>query len=264
MKQFITYFGLSLLLLLSSCDDVSISRSDDALGSSSSENISVGGSLASFAIGGNTLFTINDGKLVSYDISDVAQGISVESAYVKDEYNIKITNLETIFPYGDHLFLGANDGMYIIDVSSPSSPVFISRYEHVQSCDPVVVQNDIAYVTLREGNDCWQEVNELQVIDISDLSQPKPIKTYPMESPYGLGVSGDMLFICDNNKLKVFDCKDPLNVSLIESFPDVSAIDVIPDDSILMVLGNGELNQFNYKVGHLTHLSTISNQKVAQ
>lgn len=262
MKHLNIYIGLVALLLLSSCDDVSLSRSDGGYGYYDG-GTSIGGSLASFAIGGNTLFAISDGQLVSYDISDASRGISVESAYVKDNYSRKITNLETIFPYGDHLFLGATDGMYIIDVTTPSSPTFVSRYEHVESCDPVVVQGSIAYVTLREGNRCWQDVNELQVIDISDLSQPKELKTYQMESPYGLGVSGDMLFICDNNKLKVYDCKDPMNLDLIESYQDISATDVIPFDSVLMVLGNAELNQYSYSVGSLTHLSTISNQTEA-
>lgn len=222
---------------------------------------SIGGSLASFAISDNSLYTINDGLLVTYDISDANDTIRVIQSYVYDNYGNAITNLETIFPYGHYLFLGANDGMYIIDITNPSDPEYVSMYEHIVSCDPVVVQDSIAYVTLRAGNDCWQETNELIIIDISDIENPKEITTYEeLESPYGLGIDGDLLFICDNNMLKVFNCSDPENIQIVEVFDGITATDVIPMDSILIVLGDSEINQYLYIGEELTLLSTISNE----
>lgn len=259
MIQKYALLGFLLMLVVASCE-VDISRED------SSGDTSVGGSLASFAISGNYLYTINDQQLVTYDISNPENTITVEQVYVYDGSETKITNLETIFPYGDYLFLGANDGMYIIDITTKSSPQFVSCYEHVVSCDPVVVQDSIAYVTLRKDNSCFQETNELHVVDISDLENPKEIKTYyNFEAPYGLGISGDMLFICDNNMLKVFDCSDPEDISIIDVFDNITATDVIPTDTLLMVLGESELTQFSYSPGtntgegNLTCLSSISN-----
>lgn len=257
MKRIYTYFALLLLLALSSCD-VSLSRSDGATDYGYYGETSIGGSLATFAISGDNLYTLSDGQLVTYDVSDAENSITKVQAYVTTNYGQNITNLETIFPYKGYLCLGATDGMYIVDVSNPSSPQYVSHYEHVVSCDPVVVQDDVAYVTLRDGNRCWQDVNELHVVDISDATNPTAIKTYPMVSPYGLGVDGDMLFICDDNKLKVFDCSDPASIRYIEGFDAISAVDVIPYDSVLMVLGEGELNQFSYSVGNLTPLSSIT------
>jgi hypothetical protein len=254
MKKFIIY--LIALLLTTSCD-VNLSHSESY---SDISSISTGGSLASFVITGDYLYTINGGQLESYNISNPSAGITKTSNYITNNDGDKIYDLETIFPYKGHLFLGASSGMHIVDVSSPSYPTYVSEYEHVVSCDPVVVQDSIAYVTLRSSDNwCWREVNELQTIDISDLENPRKINSFPMTSPYGLGVDGDLLFVCDNNKLKVLNCSDPNNVRLNETH-DVSAKDVITYNNLLMILGNGALSQYSYENSKMTLLSTIDNK----
>ena len=86
--------------------------------------------------------------------------------------------------------------MHIYDVSNPASPQKLSVYQHVYSCDPVVVEGDFAYVTLNSLNTwCGRFSNQLDIIDISDLSDPKLIKQYAMESPLGLGIYGNLLFV---------------------------------------------------------------------
>lgn len=257
MKYIYTLTISILSFILIGCSDVSLSRSDSA----ESGNSSTGGSLSSFAIGGDVLYTINQGQLISYDISSPETEITKTAAYISDEYGYSIGNLETIFPYGNMLFLGASNGMYIVDVEDPSQPEYVSMYEHIQSCDPVVVQGDVAYVTLREGNNCWQSINQLQVIDISDLENPVNIGNYNMETPYGLGVDGDLLFVCDNDQLKVFDCSTPNNLVAIDTCFNISALDVIPHNGNLVVLGNSELSQYSYSSADesITKLSTLSN-----
>ena len=122
--------------------------------------------------------------------------------------------IETIFPYEDKLFIGARNGMHIFDNSNPSNPVQVSSFLHVRSCDPVVVQDDTAYVTLRGGfEECNGFTNQLDVIDISDISDPQLIASYPMDFPNGLGIDGSSLFICEGQfGLKVFDATDPLTI----------------------------------------------------
>ena len=44
--------------------------------------------------------------------------------------------------------------MEIYDLTEEQNPVCLSDFNHVRSCDPVVVQGDIAYVTLRSGSFC--------------------------------------------------------------------------------------------------------------
>ena len=203
MKKTLTYVFILALVFFYACDDVSMSRDGDYY-YDSGDPVATGGSLASFVIQGNSLYTINNSQLVTYDISNPSEGISRHLSSITNAYGSTISNLETIYPYGDHLFLGANDAMYIVDISNPSTPTFVSKYEHVYSCDPVVVQNEIAYVSLRRGKRCWHDINALEVVDISDLTKPRLLRSYTndIDAPYGLGIYENNLYLCDDGKLK--------------------------------------------------------------
>ena len=41
--------------------------------------------------------------------------------------------------------------MFIYDNTNPQAPYFLSRFQHAEACDPVFVEGDYAYVTLRES-----------------------------------------------------------------------------------------------------------------
>lgn len=215
----------------------------------------IGGSLARFTIADNYLYTVNDYRLKLFDITltdSPVEGNTVELGW----------GIETIFPYGDKLFFGARSGMHIYDNSNPAEPTFISTYEHVNTCDPVVVQNDLAYVTLRSGTECQTFTNQLDVIDISDVSHPELVATHEMQNPHGLGIKGNCLFIAEGDYgLKVFNSEDPLKIgeNLTAHHKDVHALDVIPLDDVLFMIGNDGLHQYNYDCNNLfTYISTIS------
>ena len=171
-------------------------------------------------------------------------------------------NVETLFPMDGKLFVGTTSGMLIYDLSNPASPNFISAFNHSTQCDPVVVQGDIAYVTLRSGNNCGGWNDQLDVIDISDITKPTLIKTYPMTNPHGLGIDGSALFICDGAAgLKVFDATNSheIDQNLIAEFPDIQAMDVIPMGNVLLMIGDDGLYQYNYSdlenIELLSHIS---------
>jgi hypothetical protein len=158
--------------------------------------------------------------------------------------------LETIFARGEYLYLGANDAMYIYSISNPSAPAFVFRYSHIESCDPVVVQGDRAYVTLRSGTMCNRGVNALEIIDISDPYNPQLLANYPMISPHGLGVSGPYLFLCEGEAgLKVFDITDEKNISELVFRTDFFAYDVIATPDKITVTGEDGIFQFAYPHG---------------
>lgn len=203
----------------------------------------IGGSMARFAIDQGHLYTIDDYSMQVFDISQPNDpqelGDNIQVGFM----------IETIFPYQDKLFIGAQAGMHIYDNSNPANPVHLSTYEHITSCDPVVVEGNTAYVTLRNGTECQGFVNQLEVIDVEDPTNPQLVATYPMAHPHGLGIDRGTLFICEGEYgLKVFNADDPLRISqnLQAHFTNMHAYDVIPLDNVLMLIGEDGLYQYDY------------------
>ena len=207
--------------------------------------------MARFAIAQNHLYVVDEWQMYVLDIANrfsPVQGNTVPLSW----------GIETIFPYRDNLFLGAVDGMHIFDVSNPGSPSFLSTYRHINSCDPVVVQDDLAYVTLRSGTECDGFTNQLDIVNISDLTNPSLEITYPMINPHGLGIDGGDLFICEGTSgLKHFNAQDIYNLDLQEHFEGFHALDVIPFNNLLMLIGEDGFYQYSYANGELNLLSHI-------
>lgn len=171
-------------------------------------------------------------------------------------------DVETLFPRNNELFVGAQSGMHILNISDRDQPELISTYQHMTNCDPVIVDGDIAYVTLRSGTECQGWENQLDVIDISDLSNPRQLHTFPMHNPHGLSKDGDALFICDGDEgLKVFDASDiaTINQNLLTHDRSIQAYDVIAYNNIAMLIGDDGLHQYDYSdLNNIRHLSTIT------
>lgn len=213
--------------------------------------IGVAGSMARFSLYNSHLFVINGSDLKVFD-----RGVTLSE--INNQYIS--WGIETLFPYEDKLFIGGNRGMYIYDVSNPTIPQYISSYEHINSCDPVVVSGDYAYVTLRSGTECENFTNQLDIIDISTIETPELLKSYPMFNPHGLGISqDDILFLCDGDDgLKVYNAADKNNIQLIEHYADLHAYDVIPLGNSLFMIGQNGFYQYDYSNLEDIHLiSTI-------
>lgn len=240
MKKLIPFLFLALaaaglMLLLNSCDK---GFNDSAPG----PQTGTGGSMARFAITGNTLYIVSKQSLEVYDIND---GGNPSKAVTK---NLGV-GIETIFPYQKNLFIGAMDGMYIYNNATPDNPVLLSKYTHVLSCDPVVVQGKYAYVTLRAGVNCRPggSFSSLDVVDISDPKNPLMVNSQRMDSPYGLGVSGNKLFVCEGDRgFRVMDITDPKVPVQKLFFQEVPAYDVIVENNQLIVTGKEGLYQYKY------------------
>lgn len=176
--------------------------------------------------------------------------------------------METLFLLGQNMFVGTTTGMLIYDVSDPVKPVLVSQYDHITACDPVVADGDYAYVTLRTGTRCANGQNLLEVIDISSITSPYLVKSYPMYNPHGLGIDGNLLFICDGAAgLKIFDKSDPLDIinKKIAHYPDFLTFDVIPMKGILMLVGEDGIYQYNYSdptnIVQISHIPITGDKK---
>jgi len=206
-------------------------------------NYGVGGSMARFLTYDNYLYTLeNSYKLKSIDISDV-NGVEV-----KNEQELW-GNVETLFIADAYMYVGTSEGMHILSLEEPSTPLFLSTYRHITACDPVVVEGDLAYVTLRSGSRCGGIQNLLEVIDIADRYEPKRMASYAMTEPYGLGIDNSILFICEGEEgLKVYDASNPLeiNANILAKFTDIHAYDVIPLSSFLFTIGEDGFYIYDY------------------
>ncbi len=231
MKKNLIY--LLILVFGFACDDASF----NAITDQGNFETSKGGSTARFAIKESILYVVDDQRLKVFDISK-----ENESRLLSNEQ--AGWGIETIFPFGDLLFLGMQSGVLIYDISSPARPQFISEYMHIVSCDPVVTDGRYAYLTLRTGTNCGLPVNELQILDLSNISNPLLINTFQMTNPKGLAIHEGTLFVCDDG-IKVLDVSNVFDIRLVDHIPDIPANDVIFHRNQLLVTADDGFYQFD-------------------
>ncbi|HLN52317.1 MAG TPA: hypothetical protein VK212_01330 [Lentimicrobium sp.] len=207
----------------------------------SENSAGVGGSMAGFTISDNFLYALHNNALKMFNIGATPGMTTGGELYME-------AMVETLFPYENKLYMGTQTGMLIYDISNPGSPTYISNFQHIKSCDPVVIEGGYAYVTLRTGTVCNGE-NSLLVVDVSSPANPFLVKSYPMFNPHGLGIDNKILFVCDGDAgLKIYDATDPQEIitNQIAHFSDIKTYDVIPVDGLLMLIGADGLYQYDY------------------
>lgn len=212
------------------------------------------GSMSRFAIYKKYLYTIKNDKLGIFDIEQqkpTKAGADFHLGW----------NVETIFSYEDNMFIGTPTGMLIYSVQEPLKPEYMSSIQHVYGCDPVVVEDDIAYVTIHSGNNCGQNSNQLIIINVEDVKHPKAIVTYEMTKPKGVGIDGKTLFVCDDG-LKVFNATDPLTImteqNKLAHFKSMDGYDVIALNNVLMMIAENGIYQYDYSdINNIKQISYI-------
>ena len=215
-----------------------------------------GGSLARFSLVSSYLYVLTGENMNIYNLNTPSQ--------INQETSVTVGfGIETLWGYEDKLFIGSTTGMYIFDNTNPTSPELLSVYSHVFSCDPVVVEGDLAYVTLRSGTGCNRGVDRLEIIDISDPRNPVLRAEYPMTNPHGLGIDNGTLFLCDGRDgLKIYNAKDTQNLNQLAHYQNISSIDVIPLGNILLMIGEDGFYQYDYSdLNDIKLLSKILVQK---
>lgn len=246
MKKLSLYLLLIVLSLGCSKDDVGFSTNEVV-------NSGKGGSTAKFTISQDVLYVVNPRTLKAFDISTPSAPKQVSETLIGSD-------IETIFPKGNHLFIGSQSGMHIYDITNKFNPQFVSTYTHVVSCDPVVAHEDYAFVTLRNGSTgpCRRGINSLDILDISNPAQPRVVGRHNMTQPRGLGIDANWnLFVCDG-KLKHYDAGNPLSIQLKGIYDAQDAMDVIPVNDRLLLIAKDGLYQYKIENGQLTLLSKIS------
>jgi hypothetical protein len=226
-------------------------REDFALANDASGGTGQGGSLARFKIVNDYLYAVDSHNINVFNISDLENPQNLDDVYAGFD-------IETIFYNGTYLFLGSMRGMYIYDIADPAAPSLISEFEHGTACDPVVVDGDYAYITLRGGNGCGATESGLFIVDISNIENPELVVQYPMDGPYGLGIKDEKIFVCDGESgLKVYDKTDIMDLVELNHFENIVTFDVIPLENHLIMVGDGILYQYEYLDNDIRLISQI-------
>lgn len=200
----------------------------------------ISGSMARFTISGNYLYTVSNSNLRVFDIGNAVKPV------VKSNTNMG-WNIETIYPLKDKLFIGSQSGMFVYSIVNPIAPVQLCTFTHATSCDPVIADDQYAYITLRSGTACQGFTNQLDIVDISDITKPTWKKTYGLTNPHGLSKDANLLFICDGaDGLKVFDATDISNLQLLQTIHMSSTFDVITWSNRAIVSAADGIYQYDY------------------
>ncbi|WP_299442910.1 hypothetical protein [uncultured Aquimarina sp.] len=246
MKKYIYMILTSFIIF--SCD------SDTSSDSSSPTSDSQGGSLARFTLKGDYLYTVDNTDLTVFNITDIKDPVQVNTIPIG-------FNIETLFSYRDYLYIGSRNGMFIYGLTNPEFPEKLSQVEHFTACDPVIANDTHAFVTLHSDTFCGNNLNVLQVYDVTTITEPVLINSRNLTFPRGLGLYGNFLIVCDD-EIKVFDISDPTQSNLITSI-NQSAFDVIISEDLLIAVGETGLYQYRLAPDtnsgvSITELSTIS------
>ena len=108
------------------------------------------GSTARFSIINKYLYTVGYSSLTTFDISN--SFVPAQTSIVQVDWHV-----ETIYPMKNRLFVGSNNGMYMYDVQSAPSQhrLLIGQLYAWRACDPVIADDNYAYVTLNDSSAAW-------------------------------------------------------------------------------------------------------------
>lgn len=232
---------------------------------SSAVSSALSGSYANILALGDNLYVLADGSISTFNITERSTPEFIDSQEVN-------SSIESLFFNGTNLFIGSSEGMYIYSINESGIPNLesVSSYSDfvdVLPCDPIAANENHAYVTLssnvQSNGPCsrFQEINELVIYDIDDVTNPVLLNRNEMEEPKGLGIDGNLLFVCERqNGIKVFDISDPNSIIQLYHFDGFRALDLIPNDGLLMVIGDDQLHQFDYS--DIDNMYKISNYEL--
>lgn len=215
--------------------------------------VGISGSMSRFAIVDDYMYAVSSSELYSISLA------SPQNPRLTATKNMG-WNIETLYPFQNKLFVGSQSGMFVYTLADPSSPTELSRFTHATSCDPVIADNDFAYVTLHSGTACNGTLNQLDVLNISNLSAPYLVSSLRMTSPHGLAKDGARLFICDGKDgLKLYDATNTSNLKLLQTVQGLETYDVIALGTTAVVVAKDGLYQFAYGSGNnITQLSKLA------
>jgi hypothetical protein len=257
MKYLFSILALSLFLF--SCTEVvEYDTTADSL---------ISGKYTTMKVSGDYIYAITDSELVTIDNSDKDMPQEIDRITLGGQ-------LENLYLDETVIFIGSTTDLHILEIQNNGLVEKRSSTEHidfastpnVNPCDPAIANNDIAYVTLSSVQPDNQApcggsiiINELKIYNVENLNAPVLVETIPLDSPQGLAIDGDFLFVTNlNTGTDVFSIDHQGNVTLVNHI-EGGAHDVIATDNTVRIVSSSKINQYNYsniqsiiKIGSIT------------
>jgi hypothetical protein len=232
------YYNYALMNSLDKRNSVQYATTSTSNGTGAGNNVNPGGSGATSVGSSLSVFTIINDYLYTVDQTSLRTFLIGNGSYPELKNTIKVgSNVETIYPFKDKLFIGSMTGMFAYSLNNPASPKYISQYNHINVCDPVIADDNYAFVTLSSGTRCGGFNNQMDILDIRDVENPELIQSIRYTNPKGLSKEGNVLFLCDGNAgLKVLDVTDVSSITTRQSYSIGNALDVIALDQKAYVM----------------------------
>jgi len=208
--------------------------------------IGKGASETRFALSSNYLYIARGNKLTPVDVTQASNPV------LKDPVGYSgYPDFETVYAYQGYLYVGTSDGVLILNNTiSPATPYFVSfASRSIRGCDPVVVQNNFMFSTVRTGTVCNQfGQSALFIHDVTDKTAPRLESNLTLDQPKGLGIDGNLLFICQGNKgMAVYNWNESTQtLSYLYQKIDLYAFDVITGNNTLIVAADNGLYLYDY------------------
>ena len=252
MKQYLTLILTAFFIFGCGGENSSPSSTDNSKYSLSSSSVR-------FAFMGDTLYTIKDGEMTLYDVSEAQRAVLMTRVSVEK-------NVTTLFTNSNHLYIGSDDTLKVYDAQLPTLPKDIGTISFTQSCGNLLIQDDLLYLTL--NSHCKEQANTLNELRIFSLKNPaklEEITRVGMYEPTAIAIDKEKLFVCDGRAgLKLFDVNvsevnQTINVKLERKDVefDVNCTQMLADDNILVVTTPNGVKEYDYSAGFTLQQNSI-------
>ena len=253
MQKIMKKNSITLILICALAFMVSCTKDSGSGANANASQNGQNGSLTRFLIVNNYLYTISNDALFVYNITNAATPV------LKNNVPVGFA-IQTIFAYQDKLFIGSNTDMYIYSLANPETPSKLATVTYfVRGKDPVVARDSVAYSTVRNE---FGSGGVLNCFNIKNISQPFTVNSRQMINPYGLGIKGAALYVCEaDSGIKVFNITNTYNPVLAKTVQfNETAYDVIITGNIMVCYIKGGIAFFDISNAYLpVFISSVKN-----
>ena len=207
---------------------VSCSKDSESIFTGNNSGSGKAGSTATIITYNGFIYTVDNDHLRTLSLADPANPAEVSSIFLGE-------GIETIFAYEDHLYLGTRNGILLYDIKDGANPRFTGNSFHFPARDPVVVNGDFAYSTTNWGDENGSSGGSLSVISVLNKNNPITINTFNQEFPCGLGLSDDILYVCNGRYgINIFRTFPNGELEFLKNITTDPVYDCIPAGKLLI------------------------------